>query len=264
MRFGSLFAGIGGLDLGLERAGMECAFQVEWADFPIKVLEKHWPNVPRWRDIREVNTDELPPIDLLCGGFPCQPHSLAGKRLASEDERDLWDEYARIIRGTRPRWIVAENVTGLLSSENGRYFGRVLRDLAQLGFDAEWCVLSAAGMGAPHLRRRVFLVAYANGQGQLQQEGADGQERGRAGDGGQAVADADRLGRQGRPRVFRPEWGRELTDGSWWIAEPDVGRVVDGVSPVLDRGPRIEGLGNAVVPACAEYVGRLISLAECA
>lgn len=155
--FGSLFAGIGGLDLGLERAGMRCAWQVEIDDYATRVLCKHWPDVPRFRDVRSVGLHNLPAVDLICGGFPCQPHSTSGRRRAGADERDLWPEYARIIRELRPRYVLAENVPGLLSSDDGRFFGAILRDLAQLGYDAEWSMLPACALGAPHTRERVFI-----------------------------------------------------------------------------------------------------------
>ena len=137
----SLFTGIGGLDLAAEWAGFRTVGQCEYADFPRKVLEKHWPNVQRWRDIRDVTRISVDragigEITVISGGFPCQPHSLAGKRLASGDERDLWGEFARVIHEVGPRWVVAENVPGLLSSEHGRFFGRVLGDLAGMGYDA--------------------------------------------------------------------------------------------------------------------------------
>lgn len=165
----SLFSGIGGLDLAAEWAGFRTVGQCEYADFPRRILEKHWPNMPRWRDVRDVRDVTRLSVDragigeitLISGGFPCQPHSLAGKRLASGDERDLWGGFARVIRELGPRWVVAENVPGLLSSEHGRFFGRVLRDLAGMGYDASWGVLSAFQAGAPHLRKRVCLVAHA-------------------------------------------------------------------------------------------------------
>lgn len=162
----SLFTGIGGLDLAAEWAGFRTVGQCEYADFPRKVLEKHWPNVQRWRDIRDVTRISVDragigEITVISGGFPCQPHSLAGKRLASGDERDLWGEFARVIHEVGPRWVVAENVPGLLSSEHGRFFGRVLGDLAGMGYDASWGVLSAFQAGAPHLRKRICIVAHA-------------------------------------------------------------------------------------------------------
>ena len=159
----SLFTGIGGLDLAAEWAGFRTVGQCEWADYPTRVLEKHWPDVPRWRDVRGVQVTAKcgKEITVLSGGFPCQPHSLAGKRLASGDERDLWGELARVIYEVKPRWVVAENVPGLLSSEHGRFFGRVLRDLAGMGYDAAWGVLSAFQAGLPHERKRVCIVANA-------------------------------------------------------------------------------------------------------
>lgn len=163
LTFGSLFSGIGGIDLGLERTGMQCAWQVEIDGYATQVLQKHWPHVARFRDIRDCGACNLPPVDLVAGGFPCQPHSYAGKRQASADERNLWPEFARIIREIRPRWVLAENVVGLLSSEDGQFFGGVLRDLAQSGYDAQWFCLRASDVGAPHQRERVFIVAYASG-----------------------------------------------------------------------------------------------------
>lgn len=231
MRFGSLFAGIGGLDLGLERAGMTCAFQVEIDPFCRRVLEKHWPDVPRFGDIREVQAHDLPSIDLLAGGFPCQPHSTAGRRLGSDDERDLWGEYVRIIEGTQPSWIVAENVVGLLTTEGGRFFGRVLRDLAQLGYDASWSTVSACSLGSPHPRNRLFLVAYRDGLH------------------GEAW-----LGRIGQHEAI--QHGRDGESSSPWLATvAPSGRVAHGFSDWLDR---VKGAGNAVVPYVAEWIGRRI------
>jgi DNA (cytosine-5)-methyltransferase 1 len=162
----SLFSGIGGIDLAAEWAGFRSVGQCEFADYPYSILQKHWPDVPKWRDVRHVTADSLHnakigKITLLSGGFPCQPHSLVGKRMASGDERDLWGEFARIIREAHPEWVLGENVPGLLSSENGRFFGRILRDLAELGYDASWGVLSAFSAGGCHLRKRCFLVAHA-------------------------------------------------------------------------------------------------------
>lgn len=156
--FGSLFAGIGGIDLGLERAGMVCKWQVEIDPFCQKVLQRHWPNVTRYSDVRECGKHNLEPVDLICGGFPCQDVSIAGERKGLEGERStLWSEYARIIYELKPRWIVAENVRGLLSANDGRFFGTVLEDLARRGYDAEWQLLPANLLGAPHERERMFI-----------------------------------------------------------------------------------------------------------
>lgn len=163
LTFGSLFAGIGGFDLGLERAGMICKWQVELDDYASRVLAKHWPNVPRHDDVRTFPTAERDwSVDLICGGFPCQDISIAGKGAGLAGERSgLWHEFARIIRTVRPRWVVIENVPALTS----RGLGTVLGDLAEIGFDAEWHCLSASAVGAPHRRDRIWIVANAVGPG---------------------------------------------------------------------------------------------------
>src|SRR4051812_30085856 len=157
MTFGSLFAGIGGIDLGLERAGMKCVFQVECDPYARAVLRKHWPSAALYDDVRSVGAANLAPVDLVCGGFPCQDISNAGKRVGIEGERSgLWSEYARIVRELRPRYVLVENVAALLA----RGLQRVVGDLAACGYDAEWDCFPAAAFGAPHERDRLFLVAY--------------------------------------------------------------------------------------------------------
>lgn len=230
---GSLFSGIGGFDLGFERAGLDIAWQVEFDPFCQSVLKKHWPNAKLYSDIREVKTDELQPVDLLCGGFPCQPVSVSGKRKGREDERWLWPEFARIVRGIRPRYIVVENVPGLLTVDNGRLFGGILGDLAACGYDAEWQVLSAASVGAWHQRDRLFIIAYTDCQRLAQWEvfGSDAQQKLTA-------------------------LARNCSTGAGiWAVEPNLDRVADGVP---NRVERLRALGNAVVPQVAEYLARLI------
>src|SRR5690242_12416306 len=161
MRVLSLCSGIGCIDFAAEQAGGEIVGQVEIDEFCQQVLAKHWPHVKRLGAIQEVTGDEFGPIDLLAAGFPCQPSSLAGKRLGREDPRYLWPEIARLLRHIYPRWAVLENVPGLLTVESGRVFRDILWTLAQMGYDARWCVYSAADVGAPHLRERVFVVAHA-------------------------------------------------------------------------------------------------------
>lgn len=162
----SLFTGIGGIDLAAEWAGFKTVGQVEFADYPTQILEKNFPGVEKWRDVRDVTIKSIRErgiknITLLSGGFPCQPHSLAGKRRASDDERDLWGEFARLIGEIRPRWVLGENVPGLLTSEDGWFFGRVLNDLAQVGYNVGWCSFPASSVGAIHQRERVFIIAYS-------------------------------------------------------------------------------------------------------
>ena len=263
-RIGSLFSGIGGLELGLERAGLgTVAWQCEVDPWCRAVLAQHWPDAERFEDVRALV--DPPKVEVMCGGFPCQPVSVAGKRRAQADERWLWPEFARLIRVVRPRLVVAENVPGLATAG----LGLVLGDLAALGYDAAWDVLSAAAVGAPHRRERLFIVAWdvahSYGAGWTGRTGAGGHRRGLAepADGGR-VADAVGAGR---------------AEGA---AESGVGRGADGVSSGLDghrwpagrgepqhewepprtlravpdRAARLKALGNAVVPQAAEAVGR--------
>jgi site-specific DNA-cytosine methylase len=160
---GSLFSGIGGLELGLSRAGFQVKWQVEYEDYCNKILAKHWPEVKRYGDIYNVRGSELEKVDCICGGFPCQPFSTAGKRKGTADSRWLWPEFYRIICEVRPRWVIIENVPGLLSIDSGRVFAGILRDIATAGYDAEWRIVSAKDVGARHLRKRLFIVANTNG-----------------------------------------------------------------------------------------------------
>src|SRR5947208_11045335 len=159
---GSLFAGIGGFDLGFERAGIKTIWQVEIDDYCRRVLAKHWPSVERFSDVRGVGKDVLAPVDIVSGGFPCQDLSNAGKRAGIDGERSgLWSEMHRVICELRPRYVVVENVAALLI----RGMGRVLGDLAEIGYDAEWDCFRASDFGAPHERERVFLIAYPHSNG---------------------------------------------------------------------------------------------------
>ena len=157
------FSGIGGFRLGLERAGHECVAHSEIDPYCERVYQRHWPGSLNLGDITEIEPETIPPADLWCGGFPCQDVSLAGKRAGLQGKRTtLWSEFARLIRELRPRWVLAENVPGLFSANNGRFFGNILRDLAESGYDAEWDTITALAVGAPHRRYRVFIVARRN------------------------------------------------------------------------------------------------------
>jgi DNA (cytosine-5)-methyltransferase 1 len=236
MTFGSLFSGIGGMDLGLTRAGMVCRWQCEIDPYACRVLAKHWPEVTRYGDIRDLD-DRLERVDLIAGGFPCQPVSLAGKRRGRDDPRWLWPEFARIVRLVRPRFVLVENAAGLASLG----LGAVLGDLSALGYDAEWSVVSACAMGAAHSRERLFLVAYANRDGGAAPLRLPSRAPGRSGW-------SEPLLRHSRSRARN----RRETDQS------PVRRVADGVPDQLER---LRGLGNAVVPQVAEWVGRRIMAA---
>lgn len=163
----SLFSGIGGLDLAAERAGFQTVGQCEWADYPTKVLEKHWPNVSRWRDIRTLTKESfyeqtgLRTVDIISGGFPCQPFSVAGKRRGSEDDRYLWPDMLRVIEELRPAWVVGENVAGLVNMA----LDQVLSDLESQEYETRTFIIPACGVDAPHRRDRCAIVAYSISQG---------------------------------------------------------------------------------------------------
>ncbi len=159
--FGSLFAGIGGIDLGLERAGMVSKWQVEIDDYGTRVLEKHWPNVHRERDICQCGKHNLERVDVIAGGFPCQDISYAGRGAGLDGERSgLFFEAVRLVCELQPRVVILENVAALLA----RGLDRVLGTLAEIGYDAEWHCIPAAAVGAPHIRDRVFIHAYRHSQ----------------------------------------------------------------------------------------------------
>lgn len=258
MRVGSLFSGIGGLELGLERAGMHVEWQVENDTFCQKVLAKHWPDAARYGDVRTVGKHNLSSVDLICGGFPCQPHSIAGERKASDDGRDLWPEFFRIICELKPEWVVAENVMGVLSSESGDFFGAVLRDLASQRYDVEWFCLPASSFGAPHRRERIFLVAHTISSGLEEQQstswtdnqshtsspladsGSDGTQ--------EYVANSSRTGREecNAASIARTEGHgarRTSAPGGERKSESRMGRDTDGIPRGMDgywwpAGPR--------------------------
>lgn len=163
----SLFSGIGGLDIAAEMAGFQTIGQCELADYPTKILEKHWPDVPRWRDIRTITQEVfyertgMHTVDVISGGFPCQPFSVAGKKRGKEDDRYLWPEMLRVVRELAPRWVVGENVPGILRLAAAD----VIESLEREGYHAVVFAFEAAAVGAPHRRERVAFVAHRHGEG---------------------------------------------------------------------------------------------------
>jgi DNA (cytosine-5)-methyltransferase 1 len=257
-----LFSGIGGLELGLERAGMTTVGQVEIDPYCQRVLAKHWPAVPRHDDVRTAAdwwlSEERPTVDVICGGFPCQDISVAGRRagIIDGERSSLWTYLARTVRVLRPRYVLVENVSAILV----RGLDVVAADLAEIGYDLEWDCIPAAAVGAPHRRDRWFGIAYPNASSSGRRAGPRFFGWLGSSELGQwtrpsPLADADSRRRDGWPREQRPRRWRQSTDGSWWSTEPDVGRVAHGIPNRVDR---LRALGNAVVPQVAEYVGRLI------
>lgn len=293
MTFGSLFAGIGGFDIGLERAGMTCKWQVEIDDFATRVLERHWPHVQRFRDVRQCGGRNLPAVDLICGGFPCQPFSVAGKRRGTDDDRNLWPEMRRVVAELRPAWVVAENVPGIA----GLYLDTVLSDLEGLGYEVGTVEVPACAFGAPHIRQRLLIIANAapvfgiaierhesDGLLSTDDPDADGgrlqvvtkrdgqsKEHSTDRDTQQLYADGlcDALADPNRSRsVVSRSIGEQAQDagsepssdgGEGWQSEPGVGRVAHGVPHRVDR---LRCLGNAIVPQMVEWIGRIIVAAE--
>jgi len=321
-----LFSGIGGFSLGLERTGgFETIAFCEVDPYARRVIEKHWPDVPVFGDVRNLTAEVLSDtenmrrtsiqrqqsdgalsvdgdvadpeilteraglcesepteqrrrrsgnghcaIDVSTAGFPCQPISVAGKRQGPEDERWLWPELARVIGEVRPVYAILENVTALCSGDHGRWFGTVLGDLAEIGYDCEWHCIQAADLGAPHIRDRVWIIAYPGGErrqqvlssahgnespderrasAQMHQSGGNGER--------ESVADAASQSRQSQRRRQGQsgDTTSQSTSCGWWQSEPDVGRVADGVPARVDR---LRCLGNAIVPQMAELIGRAI------
>lgn len=234
---GSLFAGIGGFDLGFERAGLEIRWQVEIDPFCRAVLAKHWPDVRRYEDVRTVGS-ELEYVDVIVGGFPCQDISFAGGGAGLDGERSgLWVEYRRLVGELRPRYVVVENVAALTA----RGLGQVLSDLADRGFDAEWAGLPACAFGTPHARQRLFVMAYAHSQ--------HGRPRLR-----------DSVAQAFRPLQTVDGFESARADYRERLANPSaLYRDADGIPNRLERN---RAIGNSVHPAVAEWIARRLLEAE--
>lgn len=285
----SLFSGIGGLDLAAEWAGMRTVGQCEWAEYPTKVLEKHWPDVPRWKDIRTLTKESFyartgrRTVDVISGGFPCQPFSVAGKRRGREDDRYLWPEMVRVIKELRPAWVVGENVAGIVRMA----LPDILSELEACGYRTRAFLIPACAVGARHRRYRVAIVGHAQGDSKRglpirtgeafagpvrcgedvqHSDSAGCKEQHAAGEpGGEGLScrgcypggtRAEGAAESGLGGVADgvPDW----VDG-YWDTEPDIQRIAEGVR---NRAERLKALGNAVVPQQFYPVFKAIAEAE--
>ena len=290
---GSCFAGIGGFELGLERGipNSKTVWQIEKNKYCQTILQKHWPDATKYDDIREIDYDKIQTVDIICGGFPCQDISAAGKGKGIEhgDRSSLWRQMHRLINHLQPRVAVLENVPALLWKNRGMHI--VMHDLASIGYDAEWCTISARQFGAPHLRKRVFIVAYPHSttknqprketeidqfsptkstnvhKESLQQDGQKNiiseniQHRRRN---SLLLEPAHTNSTRTQIQVKREQPSKQMFGSSsqkrrsFWsqgaIKSP-ICRVDDGISRRVDR---IKALGNAIVPQCSEYIGKKI------
>lgn len=283
MKVLDLFSGIGGFSLGLERAGMQTVAFCEIEKFPQEVLRKHWPEVPIYEDIRKLTAerlreDSIGAIDVICGGFPCQPFSFAGQQRGTEDHRDLWPEMFRLIQECKPTWVIGENVAGFIDMA----FERTALDLESAGYEVQPVIIPACAVGAPHRRDRVWIIAHANrqrcGSGgdyrkerhlpangewhnqetqpdrqQLQLEhGTDGTVYAHTYGEGLQIRIKNPLGEVAR----NPEPERQSSvSGEWQFIKPAVCGDNHGIPRRVDR---IKALGNAVVPQIPEIIGRAI------
>jgi len=292
MKHGSLFSGIGGFDLASEWAGWENIFHCEWNDFGKKVLKYYWPKSISYHDITKTDFSiHRGKIDILTGGFPCQPYSTAGKRLGKEDDRHLWPEMLRAIREIKPTWIVGENVRGLISWNGGMVFDEVQTDLELEGYEVQPFLLPAASVNAPHRRDRIWFVAYSNdnrisnGFGEIQSENGEISEWNNDAklsntNSFNAIANSDNW-REGREKIererteYKQEWGQiwskfttSSTDANWNkfptqspICNGNDGfpRGLDGITFPKWRNESIKAGGNAIVPQVAYQIFKAIN-----
>lgn len=299
MKILDLFSGIGGFSLGLEAAGMQTVAFCEYDKHSQAVLRKNWPSVPIFDDVKTLNKELLESkgiydIGLICGGYPCQPFSVAGQRRGAEDDRHLWPEMFRLVKELRPTWVIGENVAGHITMG----LDQVLSDLESENYTTRPFVIPACAVDAPHRRDRIWTIAHTNGESQSdgpineQRMVANSQRRskghskgvvGRENEKTERSQNPDRTARSSQDvahstgeRTQRSRTNRQqesfthageglplrysaTTRRNQWLVEPSVGRVADGVP---NRTHRLKQLGNAVVPQVVEVIGHIIMQIE--
>jgi DNA (cytosine-5)-methyltransferase 1 len=274
MTHGSLFSGIGGFDLAARNCGITNVFQVEIDEFCQKVLTKNFPKTEKYKDIYEFDgTKYRGEVDIISGGFPCQPFSVAGLRKGGEDERALFPEMLRVISEVEPSWVIAENVYGIVTIDDGRYFEEVLTSLEAIGYEVQPFIIPASAINAPHKRDRVWIVAQntngIRGRGRSENSrqilGCESSEtqtqRPDCESWDDTDTDSERLERGSRAKL-RSEFNRGESKGwqqDWYEVATRLCRVDDGVS---DRVHRLKALGNAIVPQIAEIIFKNILKTE--
>jgi DNA (cytosine-5)-methyltransferase 1 len=285
LRHLDLFSGLGGFSLGLEATGgFETVAFCDIEKFSRKVLKKHWPNVKQYKDIKEltyeqIKEDTLAPIDIITGGYPCQPFSVAGSQRGEKDKRHLWPDMFRIVKECKPTWVIGENVSGHIKLG----LDTVLQDLESEGYSVRAFSISASSIGANHQRERVWIIAHSNMENTRQHGGriestwntesfgsrtseetersANSSQINGSGEGASSMAessDTNSQGLQGRrseQQLRKDETERPTSWDSWWEFEPNVGRVANGIPNRVDR---LKGLGNSLVPAIPYAIGRAI------
>ena len=276
-----LFSGIGGFALAAGWAGFETIGFSEIDDYASRVLAKHWPHVKNYGDIKNIKGSEIGTVELITGGFPCQPFSVAGKQRGKEDNRHLWPEMFRVISEVGPRWVLGENVAGIVKME----LWNCVSDLEGIGYEVQPVIIPACAVDAPHRRDRVWIVAYADaprkrresrekeaegnamawnakgdtsGKERRVQEGQNANPRGICEDVADSNGDNDHSPGSRNGEVCSRQSGSSeiFRDFRNWLPEPPVGRVANGIP---NRSHRLKGLGNAIVPAVAYEILRLMT-----
>ena len=265
-----LFSGIGGFSLGLEATGgFETVAFCDIDQYPRQVLQKHWPHVKQYEDIKELNyeklkADGLLPIDIITGGYPCQPFSVAGRKKGEDDPRHLWPEYFRLVKECRPTWVIGENVSGHIKLG----LDTVISDLESEDYAVRPFSISASSIGANHQRERVWIVANSRrprgpwselreeNENETRKENANQFERSSSTPSSSANTNGKGSQRYGSEYELRESQEERKTSWSrWWESEPDVGRVAYGIPKRVDR---LKSLGNSLVPQIPYYIGKTI------
>jgi DNA (cytosine-5)-methyltransferase 1 len=275
-----LFSGIGGFSLGLEATGgFETKAFCDIEKYPRQVLQKHWPHVKQYEDIKELNyerlkADGIDSIDIITGGYPCQPFSVAGRKKGEEDPRHLWPEYFRLVKELRPTWVIGENVSGHIKLG----LDTVIEDLESEDYSVRPFSISASSIGANHQRERIWILAHSRrsqwpraefrgeNENETRKENANQFERSSStSEVDVANTNDERLQRQWQSRnQFTPrfnssressEEGQGTVGQGWWESEPNMGRVAHGIPKRVDR---LKSLGNSLVPQIPYYIGKTI------